>query len=119
MNEVVTAYKLMLDNMLVGVLYKEDGNWVFEYSEAFKKQKKYRPIVNFSNKEKKYVSKELFPFFRTRIPGKGQLKLRKEENCDVETLLKKYGEHSATNPFALLFAIGLSVYAIHCLLKNK
>ena len=117
MNDV-TAYKLMLDNMLVGVLYKENGLWVFEYSDAFKKQTKYRPIVNFSNKNKKYVSKELFPFFTSRLPGKGQLKLKKEDKCDVDTLLKRYGEHSATNPFVLLFAVGLTIYAVHQLLKD-
>jgi len=117
MNEVI-AYKLMLDNMLVGVLYKENGYWVYEYSEGFKRQTKYRPIANFSNKEKKYVSKELFPFFTTRLPGKGQLKLKKEENCDIDTLLRKYGEHSATNPFVLLFAVGLSIFALHHLLKE-
>ncbi|MBO4371323.1 MAG: hypothetical protein J5826_00160 [Bacteroidales bacterium] len=118
MNEV-TAYKLMLDDMLVGVLYKEDGFWVYEYSEAFKRQNKYRPIANFLNKDRKYVSKELFPFFTTRLPGKGQLKLKKEEHCDIDTLLKKYGEHSATNPFVLLFTMGLTIYTIHLLLKNS
>lgn len=118
MNNELTAYKVMLDNMLVGVLYKENGLWVYEYSDQFKKQTKYRPIANFSNKEKKYVSKDLFPFFTTRIPGKGQLKLKKEEKCDIETLLKKYGEHSATNPFVLLFMAGLTIYTIHSLLKD-
>ncbi len=118
MNDVV-AYKVVLDNMLVGILYRENCYWVYEYSEQFKRQTKYRPIVNFSNKEKKYVSKELFPFFTSRVPGKGQLKLKKEENCDIDTLLKKYGEHSATNPFALLFVVGLSIYDIHNLLKVK
>ena len=117
MNEV-TAYKLMLDNILVGVLYKENDLWVFEYSDMFKKQDKYCPIVNFSDKNKKYVSKELFPFFTTRLPGKGQLKLRKEDNCDVDTLLKKYGKRSATNPFVMLVVMGLTLYAIHQLLKN-
>ena len=117
MNEV-TAYKLMLDNMLVGVLYKENGFWVYEYSETFKRQDKDRPIANFSNKEKKYVSKELFPFFTTRIPGKGQLKLKKEDKCDVDMLLRKYGEHTPTNPFVLLFAVGLTLYALHNLLKK-
>ena len=117
MNEI-TAYKLMLDNMLVGVLYKENGLWVFEYSDTFKKQTKYRPIVNFSNKEKKYVSKDLFPFFTTRLPGKGQLKLKKEDHCDLDTLLRKYGEHSATNPFVLLFTVGLTFYTLHLLLKG-
>ncbi|MBR2195875.1 MAG: HipA N-terminal domain-containing protein [Salinivirgaceae bacterium] len=119
MNEVTTAYKLMLDNMLVGILYREDNFWVFEYSEQFKRQTKYRPIANFSNKEKKYVSKELFPFFTTRLPGKGQLKLKKEDNCDIDTLLKKYGTHSATNPFALLFVVGLTIFSIHNILKVK
>lgn len=119
-NEIsnITAYKLELDNMLVGVLYHDGFNWTFEYSDKFKKQRKYNPIVNFPDVEKKYTSKVLWPFFTSRVPGKGQLKLRKEENCDINVLLQKYGQKSATNPFLMFVIASISIIGIINLLKN-
>ncbi len=108
----ITAYKLELDNILVGVLYQEGEVWNFEYSDQFKNQDKYNPIVNFPDKNKKYVSKVLWPFFTSRIPGKGQLKLRKEDNCDINVLLQKYGEKSATNPFLMFVMASVTIFGI-------
>lgn len=95
-------FDLMLGTLLVGVLVYEDGVWSFSYSDAYKTQDKYEPLVNFPNLNQKYKSDQLWPFFASRLPGVSELKENERESTDVLTLLKKYGRHVITNPYKLV-----------------
>ena len=95
-------FDLMLGTLLVGVLMYEDGVWSFSYSDEFKAQDKYEPLVNFPNLTQQYKSDQLWPFFASRLPGVSGLKEDERENTDVLSLLKKYGRHVITNPYKLV-----------------
>lgn len=95
-------FDLMLGTLLVGVLSYEDGEWSFSYSDAYKKQDTYEPLVNFPNLNQEYKSDQLWPFFASRLPGISELKENEKDNTDVLTLLKKYGRHVITNPYKLV-----------------
>ncbi len=117
MNEIPT-YKIMMDDMVVGILYFDDPYWHFSYTEMFKRQNRIAPIVNFPNKNQEYVSKYLWPFFTDRIPGKGQRQMMKETETSQVKLLQKYGRESIMNPFLVLFMVGMGILAINSLLKE-
>lgn len=95
-------FDLMLESLLVGVLLYEEGVWSFSYSDAFKNQDKYKPLVNFPNLDQEYKSDQLWPFFASRLPGVSVLKEDDSENTDVLSLLRKYGNHVITNPYKLI-----------------
>lgn len=96
-------FDLTLGKLLVGVLTYANEEWTFAYSDDFKKQKEYSPLMNFPNVEKTYKSSQLWPFFVSRLPGNSQLKETNESEKDIISLLKKYGKHVITNPFVLKF----------------
>lgn len=95
-------FDLMLGTLLVGVLLYENGVWSFSYSDVFKTQDKYEPLVNFPNLNQEYKSDQLWPFFASRLPGVSELKEKERESMDVLSLLKKYGRHVITNPYKLV-----------------
>lgn len=95
-------FDLMLGTLLVGVLSYENGVWSFSYSDVFKTQDKYEPLVNFPNLNQEYKSDQLWPFFASRLPGVSELKEKERESMDVLSLLKKYGRHVITNPYKLV-----------------
>lgn len=95
-------FDLKIGELLMGTLLYSDGIWKFVYSEDFKKQNKYAPIVNFPDINSKYESNQLWPFFASRIPGMSQLKEANEEDTDIVSLLKKYGQHVIANPYVLI-----------------
>lgn len=95
-------FDLMLGTLLVGVLLYEDGVWSFSYSDAYKAQNKYEPLVNFPNLNQEYKSDQLWPFFASRLPGVSELKENEKKNPDILALLKKYGQHVITNPYRLV-----------------
>lgn len=104
-------FVLALKKLEIGYLSVNNGEWTFEYSEEFKKQGKILPLSNFPNKELVYTSRELWPFFASRIPSSAQLERKLisatsdlVENNEVN-LLKKYGQRTITNPYKLQFAI--------------
>ena len=92
-------FDLMLGTLLVGVLLYENGEWSFSYSDAYKAQDKFEPLVNFPNLQQVYKSDQLWPFFASRLPGVAELKEEEREKSDVLELLKKYGRHVITNPY--------------------
>lgn len=100
-------FSLKYGNLKIGKLYREDENFTFEYENEFKKQDKIKRIVGFSNKEKKYESKNLFPFFVARIPEpnrpiiKEEIEKKKIDKNDVFQLLKYFGRENGDNPFIL------------------
>lgn len=95
-------FDLKIGELLMGTLLYSNGIWTFVYSEDFKKQNKYAPIVNFPDINSKYESNQLWPFFASRIPGMSQLKEANEEDTDIVSLLKKYGQHVIANPYVLI-----------------
>lgn len=105
--DVAMCFHLMYQNLLIGELRIQNGKWRFEYSEAFKEQSVVKPLVEFPDIHKLYISEELSPFFLERIPGLGQPKVQEiisKENIDEQNtaaLLKRFGRVSITNPFRL------------------
>lgn len=100
------GFSLCFDDLVVGTLHLTDGEWVFKYSEAFKAQNEIKPITEFPRVDKVYKAKDLFPFFVHRIPSLSQPKVQstiKQENIEPNeaSLLKRFGEHSISNPFRL------------------
>lgn len=101
------SFILAYDNKHIGTLELKEGMWNFSYSVFFKNQNKIKPLMDFPNKEKEYKSKELLPFFASRIPGINQPRIQekmKEINMaepNEASLLKHFGRKTITNPFVL------------------
>jgi HipA-like protein len=106
-NETLTL-AVMLESLLVGTLRAEKGEWVFEYSEQFKKQKEIMPIIDFPSVDREYRSRELWPFFALRIPSpeqssvKAYMNRNSLETVDEGILLREFGGRSISNPFRLV-----------------
>lgn len=96
------CFDLMLGKMLVGKLLYENGIWIFMYSDEYKQQNRYEPLVNFPNLNQEYKSDQLWPFFASRLPGVSELKENEKSESDVLSLLRKYGQHVITNPYKLV-----------------
>jgi len=101
------SFNLTLDNLLVGTLKYENKKWIFEYSESFREAKGIKPLTNFPDIQKKYISEELWPFFSARIPSLSRSRVKKaaekqgiDEN-DLISLLDRFGRKTITNPFEL------------------
>ena len=100
-------FTLKIKNLKIGQLSIEKGLWVFVYSEEFKKQEKYDRLTGFSDLNKKYQAKMLWPFFKIRIPGLKQPMIRdiiEAENLDESNeavLLKRFGKLTMSNPYIL------------------
>lgn len=108
-NEMVLApnneatFNVNLGRLLVGTLLYSDGMWYFNYSDEFKLQNRILPLINFPSKEKEYSSKELWPFFASRIPSNAQLQIDKDTpQEDIVTLLRRFGRRTVANPYELL-----------------
>ena len=99
-NDSKGRFDLKLGKMPVGKLLYENGVWSFIYSDEFKKQNRYEPLVNFPNLDQIYKSEQLWPFFASRLPGVSELK--ENESLDILSLLQKYGKHVITNPYKLI-----------------
>jgi HipA-like protein len=104
--DVYVQFLLKYEELIIGTLTLDNGEWIFEYSEEFKHQKTISPLANFPTLEKVYRSNELWPFFASRIPSINQLiSTNKKVEKNEATLLKKYGTRTITNPFVLIPAI--------------
>lgn len=105
-NEKAT-FLLKVDNIKVGTLHCENGQWEFKYTSDFKKNNEYNKIIEFSNLDKVYRNETLWPFFQIRIPGLKQpavQEILKKENIDEENefeLLKRFGSKTIANPYEL------------------
>lgn len=100
-------FALVYDNLPVGILSLENGNWSFEYAIPFKRQTHIKPLSEFPDLNKVYNSKTLWPFFAFRIPGMNQpqaKELAEEKGItegDIVKLLDLFGRKSINNPFKL------------------
>lgn len=106
--DVKITFHLVVDNIVIGILTSEHGEWQFSYTEEFKQQQQvYARIVGFPDLDKVYRSDSLWPFFRIRIPGLKQPAVQEiihNENIDQDNeaeLLKRFGQHSISNPYEL------------------
>ncbi len=92
---------------VIGTLDFRDGEWIYKYSEDFKRHGRLQPIADFPQVDRVYQSDTLWPFFASRIPGSGQPRMRtyikKHEGrvYDVD-LLKEFGTSNIANPFRLV-----------------
>lgn len=104
----MSAFRVVLGTLEIGVLRAANGEWVFTYSDAFRAQREIQPIVDFPNTDREYRSQTLSPFFALRIPGRNQPVVREfihqhpSARMDEEILLKKFGLRSIANPFRLV-----------------
>lgn len=99
-------FVLKYNNHLIGTLKYCNNEWAFFYSEWFKMQNEFRPLLEFPNLEKEYKTNELWPFFSNRIPSvkqpKMQVYLEKNSNkVNTVDLLEKFGTYSVNNPYKL------------------
>lgn len=101
-------FVLRLAQLEIGRLWTEDGKWIFEYSDAFRNQTQFKPIVGFPDVNKSYENSALWPFFTIRIPSLTQpvvqeyLRGEGLDEPDEATLLKEFGRRSIANPFELV-----------------
>jgi len=102
------VFYLYYEKLLIGTLIYDGENWSFKYSDNYKKESKVIPVIDFPDMQKEYVSRNLWPFFATRIPALNQpyhIKKIKKANIsedDSVELLKIFGRKTITNPFRLL-----------------
>ncbi len=102
------TFKLKVDSIVVRTLHCEYGEWIFKYTEEFKKNSdKYNPIAGFSQLDKVYHNETLWPFFQTRIPGLKQPAVKEiieKEKINISNefeLLKRFGKKTISNPYEL------------------
>ena len=94
----------------VGVLAAKDGRWIFRYTEDFQRERNISPLMIFPDVDKIYESRDLWPFFRMRVPSLKQPSIRAivdrehiDENDQIQ-LLRRFGRRTITNPFELVAA---------------
>jgi HipA-like protein len=103
-----SVFRLVYGKQLIGTLSYLDGIWEFKYSDEFKANASFQPIMDFPDKEKSYTNEELWPFFATRIPSLNQpYQIKKIEKANISKndpveLLKLFGNETITNPFRLV-----------------
>ncbi|MBS1813227.1 MAG: HipA N-terminal domain-containing protein [Acidobacteria bacterium] len=104
---VKAKFLLTHHDLLIGTLSVSDGIWQFEYSDEFRRDGSYRPIVEFPDVNETYRSPMLWQFFASRIPSLEQaeveeiLKREQIEEDDAVRLLQRFGKRTITNPFQL------------------
>ncbi|MCG8311318.1 MAG: hypothetical protein MI975_28275 [Cytophagales bacterium] len=101
------SFILAYEKLIIGFLNVENGKWEFSYSQDFKSQDELEPIVDFPDKNKVYVSDELWPFFSSRIPSLNRPSIKETLNksnidsTDIVELLKLFGQKTIANPYNL------------------
>lgn len=105
--DIDATFQLTYRKLVIGTLSLKAGKWTFQYAEGFKTQDKIKPLTDFPNLNKVYTSRQLYPFFLSRIPGAGQPRFREivkrehiNPNNEVE-LLKRFGQQTIANSFVL------------------
>lgn len=105
--EAIHLFALKYQNAEMGILKFMDNEWTFIYSEWFKNQDELQPLLEFPDKQKIYQCKELWTFFKDRIPSFKQPKIKQyiekhpEQRSNLAKLLEVFGEYSVNNPFRL------------------
>lgn len=105
--EANERFLLLFKGKIIGELLHAKDFWTFQYSESFKQNPFIEPLLDFPDIHKEYKSKDLWPFFVSRIPTINQpyqlKKIRKSniEKDDMVGLLKLFGQNTIANPFEL------------------
>ena len=107
-NDELKKFYLHLDNVAVGELSFSNNQWCFKYAEDFiNNVENLNLIVGFPDLNKVYCSNQLWPFFKIRIPGLKQPRVKeilKQENIDINNdvkLLERFGKRTISNPYEL------------------
>ena len=100
-NDEEYSFNLEYGNLLVGALSFYDNKWHFSYAPEFIAQNEILPLINFATLDKEYVSKQLWPFFASRIPSSAQRQDKSVQEDNLIPLLKQYGRAVVSNPFIL------------------
>lgn len=101
------AFALFLGKVHVGVLSLSEGQWMFVYSDEFRRHEELRPLVSFPDKTAVYRADELWPFFAMRIPSLKQPAIRERiqrehiDERDRVKLLRRFGTRTIANPYRL------------------
>lgn len=99
-------FELKFKELHIGTLKFENDLWSFSYTEEFKNQNSFDPIVPFPDLNKVYESANLWSFFSSRIPDMETSSEKKEKQNELYVeQLKTYGRKTITNPYDLL-AVG-------------
>lgn len=94
------------DDRLIGILECHDGEFIFRYHEKYDGY----AISAFPKMDKKYKSKDLWPFFSSRIPPleredvHREIKDRQIGEDQIIELLATVAKSSATNPYQFRLA---------------
>jgi HipA-like protein len=97
---VAVYLKKRKTRILVGKLYKDNSNFIFEYDTKYLYAKNIIPIgVELPLTKKKHRSKTLFPSFQDRIPSK-------ENPAYAEYCISEGISKDEKDPFILLVTIG-------------
>ena len=106
--EETGTFILKVDDINLGILKHENGEWTFKYTQEFQnRSNEYNHIVGFPKLDKVYHSETLWPFFLIRIPGLKQPAVQeiiRKENIDKDNevqLLKRFGLKTIANPYEL------------------
>lgn len=101
-SEEEAQFNIRLGKLLIGTLEYSDSMWHFCYSNDFKIQNRILPLTNFPSKEKDYYTRDLWPFFASRIPSNAQLQIDNDNpKDDLVTLLRRFGRKTIANPYEL------------------
>lgn len=101
------SFRVLLNDLEVGELERDGGEWVFRYSGMFRAQDVVKPIVDFPHVEREYRAAELWPFFLLRIPSPTQPEVQRRfrnspvRGLDEGMLLREFGRWAVANPFEL------------------
>lgn len=96
------------ENILVGRLFCEDGEFVFRYDSNYRG----KPISAFPDIEHEYRSENLWPFFAVRIPPLDREDMRREiakqslREDQIIQILGSVAKVSVTNPYEFRLAGG-------------
>lgn len=108
-------FELWHKNLLIGILLYDSLNklfddkpWSFHYSDEFKNQTHIVPISQFQDINMIYVSENLFPMFKSRIPSPNRPDIMLDRVArgigdDDISMLIHYGYKCITDPFLLIF----------------
>jgi HipA-like protein len=97
------------DEVSVGVLTNEQGEFVFRYDPAYAARRDYPALVAFPEKHREYRSTVLWPFFDVRLPPLDRADIRhlidehKLHHADTLQLLGELGARTITTPYQLRY----------------
>jgi len=106
--EATFVFVLHYEDLEIGRLKVENGEWQFAYSDTFKSQDELKPLTDFPYVDRVYSDHDLWPFFSLRIPSLKQrsvkefMQAKQIDEPDEATLLERFGRRTASNPYELV-----------------